>query len=167
MSTNASTGPAPEPTPAATRPDGLWADDLQAGWTFRSGETEMTAEAIVAFASQYDPQPFHVDAAAAPGTFFNRLVASGWHTAAITMRLLVDGLPLATGIVGSGGQVAWPSATVPGDRLHVEGSVDSLVWSTSRPNQATIAVSHRTVNQHGEIRQRTDARLIVWKRPAG
>jgi len=153
--------------PATTRPDGLWAEDLHIGQTFRSEEAEITAEAIVEFASRYDPQPFHVDSVAAVGTFFDQLVASGWHTAAVTMRLLVEAFPVATGIVGAGGEIGWPSATVPGDRLHVEAVIDDIVWSTSRPDRATLVVSHRTVNQSGEIRQRSTARLIAWRRPAG
>lgn len=152
-------------TPTPTRENGLWADDLVLGQTFFSGDAEMTSAAILAFATEFDPQPFHTDAAAAPGTFFDRLVASGWHTAAVTMRLLVDALPIATGIVGAGGEIAWPTATLPGDRLHVEGVIEEITWSRSRPNRATFVASHRTLNQDGEVRQRTMARLLAWARP--
>jgi len=151
--------------PKPTRPDGLWADDFSVGQTFRSGEQEITAEAITEFATRFDPQPFHVDADASIGTFFDRLVGSGWHTAAETMRLLVDALPIATGIVGAGGEIGWPTATLPGDRVHVEGVIDDIIWSRSRPDRAILVVSHQTVNQTGEVRQRTTARLIAWKRP--
>jgi acyl dehydratase len=151
--------------PRPTRPDGLWADDLHAGQTFTSGSYELTEQAITDFARQFDPQPFHLDPRAARGTFFDGLVASGWHTAAITMRLLVtSGLPLATGIVGSGGEVNWPSAAVPGDVLHVEVRIDEIVPSRSRPERVAVLISHRTVNQDGEVRQRSKARLICWKR---
>jgi acyl dehydratase len=77
-----------------------------------------------AFAEQFDPQPFHIDAEAATATLFGGLVASGWHTAAITMRLLVEsGLPLAGGIIGAGGEITWPNSTRPGDVLQVESEV--------------------------------------------
>jgi len=116
-----------ESAPAAVRLGGLWADDLTAGQVFRSGEQEITAEAIVEFAARFDPQPFHLDADAAAGTFFDQLVGSGWHTAAVTMGLLVDALPIATGIIGAGGEIAWPTATLPGDRVHIEGVIEDLV----------------------------------------
>lgn len=151
--------------PQATRADGLWADDLEPGQTFTSGEYEITEAGIIEFARQFDPQPFHVDAAAAVGTFFDRLVASGWYTAAVTTRLFVDAFPVATGVIGGQGTVAWPSATLPGDRLHVEVVIDEIRWSQSRPNRARMTVSHQTVTQHGEVRQRTTAQLIAWERP--
>ena len=157
--------PQPQPVPRPTRPDGLWADDLHPGQQFTSTELPLTAEAITAFAAEFDPQPFHLDADAAPGTFFDRLVASGWHTAAITMRLLVEAFPLATGVVGAGGDIAWPSAALPGDVLHVEVTVEDVVWSISRPNRAWVRISHRTVNQQGEVRQRSNGRLVAWARP--
>lgn len=156
----------PLPTPAATRPDGLWLDDLETGATYRTGTYELTAENIVAFAREFDPQPFHLDAEAARGTFFDGLVASGWHTAAVTMRLIATSdAVFATGIVGAGGEVGWPSAAVPGDVLHVELTIGEIRRSASRPNRATVDVAHQTVNQHGEVRQRTSARLLAWDRP--
>lgn len=99
-------------TPNPTR-DGLWLDDLVEGATFTTDTHELTAEEIVAFARDFDPQPFHTDADVAAGTFFDGLVASGWHTAAITMRLVVtSGPPIATGIVG--GAPTWPGPARPG-----------------------------------------------------
>lgn len=157
----------PLPTPAPTRPDALWLDDLETGATYTTGTYELTTENIVAFASEFDPQPFHLDADAARGTFFDGLVASGWHTAAVTMRLIVGSdAAFATGIVGAGGEVAWPSAAVPGDVLHVELTIGEIRRSSSRPNRATVEVRHQTVNQHGEVRQRTSARLLAWDRPS-
>lgn len=152
-------------TPAPTRPDGLWADDLTPGLTFTSREYPITEAGIIEFARQFDPQPFHLDADAAVGTFFDGLVASGWYTAAVTTRLLVEAFPVATGIVGGGGELVWPSPTLPGDRLHLEIVVGDRTWSTSRPNRARVVVSHQTVNQRGEVRQRTTAQLIAWARP--
>ena len=93
----------------------FYLDDLQVGQRFVSGTHLIDEKQIVAFASQFDPQPFHLDAEAAKHTLFAGLVASGWHTAAITMRLMVDGgLPIAGGLVGAGGECAWPKPTRPG-----------------------------------------------------
>ncbi|MFW0791827.1 MaoC/PaaZ C-terminal domain-containing protein [Gordonia sp. CPCC 205333] len=151
--------------PVPTRPHGLWLDDLSVGHTITSGTVELNAAAIVEFASQYDPQPFHLDADAARGTFFDGVVASGWHTAALTMRLLADAFPLATGIVGAGVDLTWPSAAVAGDVLHLEGAIETITFSRSRPDRATVVLSHQTLNQHGQTRQKTSARLLAWKRP--
>lgn len=151
--------------PAPTRPDGLWLDDLTVGQTFTSGTVDLSADAIVDFARQFDPQPFHLDADAGKGTFFDGLVASGWHTAALTMRLFTEAMPIATGIVGAGGEVTWPSAAVAGDVLHLEGTIDDIAYSKSRPDRGVVVMSHQTLNQHGEARQRTSARLLAWTRP--
>src|SRR5688500_14123663 len=94
----------------------LWLEDLEAGDRFRTDEYEITREEILAFAGRYDPQAFHLDEEAAAGTFFQGLAASGWHTAAITMRLVVtSGLPIATGFIGAGAELSWPTPTRPGD----------------------------------------------------
>ncbi|WP_226358400.1 molybdopterin-dependent oxidoreductase [Pseudonocardia sp. ICBG601] len=152
-------------TPNPTR-DGLWLDDLVEGATFTTGTHELTAEEIVAFARDFDPQPFHTDADAAAGTFFDGLVASGWHTAAVTMRLVVtSGPPIATGIVGGGADVAWPSAARAGDVLRVEIVLREIRRSRSRPDQAWVVVEQRTLNQHDAVRQTTTARLLAWQRP--
>src|ERR1044072_5383029 len=101
----------------------LHLDDLQVGRRFTSGSCQVDQEQILAFARQFDPQPFHCDPVAAKDTFFAGLVASGWHTAAITMRLLVESLPIAGGVVGAGGEISWPRPTQPGSTLHVESEV--------------------------------------------
>jgi acyl dehydratase len=127
-------------TPKPTRADGLWADDLTVGQTFTSGTCRMEESEMLDFAERYDPQPYHLDEDAAAGTFFNGLVASGWHTSAVTMRLSVEAFPVATGIVGAGGDFTWPSATVAGDELHVEMTIKDIRWSKSRPDQAILSV---------------------------
>jgi acyl dehydratase len=100
--------------------DRYYLDDLREGQVFTSPSREITAEAIKAFAAEFDPQPFHTDEAAAEESFFRGLAASGWHTAALTMRLLVEGgLPLAGGSIGAGGEIRWPRPTRPGDVLTV------------------------------------------------
>ena len=114
--------------------DPLYLDDLQVGQRFTSKTHVVDAVQIKAFARQFDPQPFHLDDDAAKDSLFSGLVASGWHTAAITMRLLVErGLPLAGGVVGIGGELSWPRPTRPGDVLQVESEVLKIVPSRSRP----------------------------------
>ncbi len=146
---------------------GLYLEDLHVGQRFRSGMHVIDAQQIKAFAREFDPQPFHRDEAAAAPTLFAGLAASGWHTAAITMRLLVDGgAPIAGGIIGAGGELAWPSPTRPGDILQVESEVLDVTPSRSRPNRGTVTVRSQTVNQRGEVVQTLTAKLIVPRRPA-
>ena len=147
--------------------DRLYLDDIKVGQRFSTGSHAIDEAQIIAFASQFDPQPFHTDPEAAKGTFFKGLVASGWHTAAITMRLLVtSGIPLAGGIIGAGGTVKWPNATRPGDVLTVYGEVTEVRPSQSRPERGTIAISAETRNQRGEVVQAFTATLIVPRRSA-
>jgi len=143
----------------------LYLDDLHIGQRFKSGTHTIDAVEIKAFARQFDPQPFHLDDGAAKDTIFSGLAASGWHTAAITMRLLVDsGLPLAGGIVGAGGEIAWPKPTRPGDTLQVESEVMDITPSRSRPDRGTVTVRSVTRNQKNEVVQELKARLIVPRR---
>jgi acyl dehydratase len=145
--------------------DELWLDDLHVGHRFRTDDYELTADDIIEFATKWDPQPFHVSEDTARDTFFKGLAASGWHTAAITMRLLVtSGMHLANGIVGAGGEVTWPTATRPGDRLHVDGEI---VEVKSKPDgtRGMVTIAYDTVNQDGEVRQSSKARLLAFARP--
>src|SRR5260370_24969848 len=99
-------------------------DDLTVGQRFTSGTHLIDEDQIKAFAKQFDPQPFHLDGEAAKDTLFGGLVASGWHTAAISMRLFVEsGLSIAGGLVGAGAEITWPNPTRPGDILHVESEI--------------------------------------------
>ncbi|MEH3145163.1 MAG: MaoC family dehydratase [Methylobacterium frigidaeris] len=147
----------------------LYLDDLVPGAIHRSGELTVTAEAIKAFARDFDPQPFHLDEREAEGTFFGGLAASGWHTAALTMRLLVDGgLPLAGGIVGAGmDELRWPRPVRPGDRLRLESEVLEVRPSHSRPDQGLVKARTTTLNQDGEPVQVLVANLVVPRREAG
>lgn len=151
----------------STRPEtgattSRYLDDLQAGDRFVSGEHALDEAQIVAFATQFDPQPFHLDHEAAKATLFGGLAASGWHTAAITMRLLVGGgLPLAGGIIGAGGEISWPKPTRPGDVLHVETEVVSVTPSASRPDRGRVVVRSQTLNQHGDVLQQSTYKLVV------
>jgi acyl dehydratase len=144
----------------------LYLDDLSVGQRFTSGSHTLSADEIHAFARSYDPQAFHLDDDAARAMLFGGLAASGWHTAAITMRLNVEGgLPLAGGIIGAGGEIGWPRPTRPGDTLHVESEVLEIVPSRSRPDRGMATVLSRTVNQNGEIVQTFKAKLVVPRRP--
>jgi acyl dehydratase len=143
-------------------------DDLHVGQRFKSGTHTLDAAQIKAFAAQYDPQPFHMNETAAESSLFKGLAASGWHTAAITMRLIVDGgLPLAGGIIGSGGEVTWPAPTRPGDVLQVENEILEITPSRSRPDRGRVLVLVRTFNQRGETVQTLKANLVVPRRSAG
>ncbi len=142
----------------------LYLEDLSIGDTFESAEFEMTPEAIIAFARDFDPQPFHTDPEAAKGTFFGALAASGWHTAAMTMRLLTDALPLANGVIGSGGVLSWPSPTYGGDIIRVVATIEKIVPSRTKPGRARIVVYCRTLDRNGQVKQEFRPDLMVWKR---
>jgi len=145
---------------------GLWLEDLHVGHRFRTGVYDLTADDIIEFATKWDPQPFHLSDETAQDTFFHGLAGSGWHTAAITMRLLVtSGIALARGIIGAGGEVAWPTATRPGDRLHVEGEVVDVHTSKSNPDRGFITIAYDTLNQDGEVRQSSKVRVLAFAKP--
>ena len=140
----------------------LYLDDLHVGQRFVSETHTIDETQIKAFASQFDPQPFHLDEARAKETLFGGLAASGWHTAAITMRLMVaGGLPIAGGIVGAGGDIAWPAPTRPGDVLQVESEVLDVTPSRSRPDRGMVTVRSETRNQRGHTVQVLTAKLVV------
>ena len=145
----------------------LYLEDLRVGQRFVSGTHRLDEEQIRAFAEQFDPQPFHLDAEAAKGTLFQGLVASGWHTAAVTMRLLVEaGLPIAGGLIGVGAEITWPKPTRAGDTLHVESEILELRPSRSRPDRGLATIRVETRDQLGEIMQVLIAKLIVPRRPS-
>jgi acyl dehydratase len=145
--------------------DMLYLDDLAVGQRFVSGTHTMDAAEIKEFAARYDPQPFHMDDAAARGTLFGGLVASGWHTAATMMRLIVDGgLPIAGGIIGTGGELLWTAPVRPGDTLRVECEVLEITPSRSKPDRGTVRVRCITLNQHGEMVQSFTPKLVVPRR---
>ncbi len=140
-------------------------DDLRVGQRFVSGTHLIDEEQIITFAKQFDPQPFHVDPEAAKQTVFHGHVASGWHTAAITMRLLVtSGLSIEGGLVGAGVEVNWPRPTRPGFILRVETEVTELRQSRSRPDIGLATIRSETTNQQGEVVQVLIAKLVVPRR---
>src|SRR3977135_1243964 len=140
-------------------------DDFSAGQKFGSGRLKVEAERIKRFAAEFDPQPFHLDEAAAQRSIFRGLAASGWHTAAATMRLIVARLPFAGGMAGLGGEIAWARPTRPGDTLRVESEIIEIVPSRSKPNQGIVRVRSTTFNQSGEPVQVLVAKLLLFKRP--
>jgi acyl dehydratase len=143
----------------------LFLDDLHPGQRFVSAPHTIDAEQIRAFAREFDPQPFHLDDRAARDTVFGGLVASGWHTAAVTMRLLVDGgAPIAGGIVGVGGEISWVLPVRPGDTLTVDTHVVEVTPSRSRPDRGLVTLRSETRNQDGTIVFVFVSKLIVHKR---
>lgn len=147
----------------------LYLEDFEPGQRFTgSTRVRIDDERIKAFAAEFDPQAFHLDALAASATFFGGLAASGWHTAAVTMRLLVDSeFKPVGGIVGAGfDELRWPRPVRPGDELHVESEVLEVRPSKSRPDQGLVKVRTNTLNQHGEVVQTSVGNLVVPRRPA-
>ena len=143
----------------------LTLDDLAVGQHFTSGTHVLDAAQITAFAAQFDPQRFHLDEAAAQQSFFGGLAASGWHTAAITMKLLVGGgAPFAGGLIGAGGEIAWPKPTRPGDVLQIFSEVIEIKPSRSRPERGMVTLRSETRNQDGDILQILKAKLVVSRR---
>jgi acyl dehydratase len=141
-------------------------EDFAVGQTFGSGRLRIDKEQIKAFAAEFDPQPFHLDEGAARDTIFRGLAASGWHTAALTMRLLVESdIEPAGGIVGAGfDEFRWPRPVRPGDELHIESEVLEVRPSRSHSNQGVIKVRTTTLNQNDEAVQVQIANLIVPRR---
>lgn len=151
-------------TPLGSTP--LFLEDLYIGMSFSSDEHVLDAKQIKAFATQFDPQPFHLDEIAAQDTLFGGLAASGWHTAAITMKLLVTcELRIAGGLIGAGVELSWPTPTRPGDVLRVYSTIIDIIPSRSRPDRAVVVLGNETRNQHGDVLQKMQSKLIVRRRP--
>jgi acyl dehydratase len=127
-------------------------EDFAVGQTFNSGRLRIDKERVLAFAAEFDPQPFHLDEAAARHSIFGGLAASGWHTAAVTMRLLAESeLKPAGGIIGAGlDECRWPRPVRPGDELRIECEVIEVRPSKSRPEQGLIKLRTTTLNQDDE-----------------
>ncbi len=138
-------------------------EDFTPGQRFFAGTVTVDAEAIMAFARQFDPQPFHTDPATAEATVFKGLAASGWHTAALTMRMLVESdIRFAWGIIGREvEQIGWPRPTRPGDRLRIESEVMEVRRSRTRPDMGTARLRTETFNQDDAVVQTMVAALIV------
>jgi len=144
----------------------MYLEDFAAGQKFGSGRMMIGSDRIKSFAAEFDPQPFHLDDAAARRSIFQGLAASGWHTAAVTMRLLVESeFKPAGGIVGAGfDEFRWPRPVRPGDELHLDIEVLEVRPSKSRPDQGLVKVRTTTVNQNGEAVQIHVGNLVVPRR---
>ena len=144
----------------------LYLEDLEAGMRYAGRKTwTLDAEQIKAFATDFDPQPFHLDDGAARSTLFGGLAASGWHTAALTMRLTIDGGPqLASGTVGLGADLNWLKPVRPGDTLSIETEVLEVKPSKSRPDRGRVTLRTETRNQRGETVQVCVSKLLVPRR---
>jgi acyl dehydratase len=146
--------------------DKQYLEDYAAGQTYRSASMTLDKDQIIAFAGQYDPQPYHLDEEAARKSVFGGLAASGWHTAALTMRLLVDSeFRPAHGILGVGiDELRWLRPVRPGDTLHVETEVLEVRPSKTQADRGLIKVRTTTFNQGGEQVQMYVGNLLVPRR---
>ncbi len=142
-------------------------EDFEVGQTFNSGRIRIDADRIKSFAAEFDPQPFHLDEKAATDSIFGGLAASGWHTAAITMKLMVESdLKIAGGFIGTSfEELRWSLPVRPGDVLRVESEVLEKRALKSRPNQGVIKVRNTTLNQNNETVQVLVGNLFVLRRP--
>jgi acyl dehydratase len=141
-------------------------EDYFVGQVFNSSRLKVEKDEIIEFGKRFDPQPYHVDEVAARNTVFRGLAASGWHTAAMTMRILVDGdFKPAGGIIGVGfDELSWPRPVRPGDELHAKSEVLEVRPSKSRPDRGLIRVRTTTFNQNDEVVQVYTGNLIVPRR---
>lgn len=147
--------------------DRLYLEDLYVGQRFTSAPHELDAEQVKRFAAEYDPQPFHLDEEAAKASLFGGLAASGWHTAAMTMRMLVDSVPLADGLIGAELQLAWPKPTRPGMTLQLFSEVVEIRPSRSKPDMAIVTMRNETRDQDGDVLQVFTVKMPVFKRVRG
>jgi acyl dehydratase len=143
----------------------LYLEDLFVGQRFESRAHRLDSEQIKKFAAEFDPQPFHLDEEAAARSLFGGLAASGWHTASLTMRLLVESVPLADGLVGAELELAWPKPTRPGDTLQVFSEVVDIRPSRSKPNMGIVTLRNETRDQDGEVLQLFKVKMPVFRRP--
>ena len=141
-------------------------EDLSVGQIFKAGSFTLDEASITDFADRYDPQYFHLDPEAAKNSLFAGLAASGWQVAVLTMRQMVESMPIAGGLIGAGCELAWPRPTRPGDVLEVESEVVEITPSRSRPDRGMVSVKTVTRNQHGEIVQTITSKMVVPRRPS-
>lgn len=144
----------------------LYLEDLAVGQTFTTRTHTIDAGAIQDFAAEFDPQSFHLDEDAAKASFFGGLAASGWHTASITMRLVVEAMPLAGGVIGAGGELQWPAPTRPGDTLKATIEILEITPSKSRPERGSAIVRMTTRNQRDEVVQTFRVKVLLLRRIA-
>ena len=143
----------------------LYLEDLKVGDHFKSDSYLMTLEEILAFAEKFDPQPFHLnEMAAAEHPVFQGLAASGWHTAAVTMRLWTQCFPVAYGLIGSESHVRWPRPTRPLDQLRVEVHITDIKPSRSKPDRAIVSYETETFNQDDQVVYSSSTKILVFSK---
>jgi len=140
-------------SPPPSRPSRLYWEDFEVGAVREFGRYEVTREAVLEFAARYDPQPFHLDDAAAAKSLFGRLAASGWHTAAMAMRMMCEGYLLEAASLGSPGveKLSWPAPVYPGDVLGMRNTVLESRPLASRPEVGLVKSRNEVLNQHGQV----------------
>lgn len=143
-------------------------EDFKVGDRFNGGSMEVSQDAIIAYARQFDPQPFHLDPKEAANTMFGELVASGWHTASMTMRMFATSeINIVNGVIGGGVEkLSWPRPVRPGDRLTVRSEVIEVRPSKSKPDRGMMRVRVDTLNQDDAVVQSFVANLVVLRRSA-
>ncbi len=143
-------------------------EDVEIGETMRFGHYEVTREEILEYARQFDPQPFHLDEEAARASMFGGLIASGWHTGAMFIRMVCDGMVPVVATSGSMGfdDLKWLKPVRPGDVLSVESVVREKIESRSRPDRGTVKIESRVSNQRGEVVMSLVSLVIYLRRPA-
>jgi len=145
----------------------LYLEDLHIGDRFISREYEMTAEEIKKFATQYDPQVFHLDEVqASRHPVFQGLAASGWHTSAITMRLWTECFPVAGGLIGTETSLRWPKPTRPGDRIHVEVEITAITPSRTKNDRGIVTYVTQAYNQFQDLLLISTTKIVVFKKAA-
>ena len=143
-------------------------EDFEVGETLELGSCHVSREEILGFARRYDPQPFHVDEAAARQSIYGGLIASGWHTTAMLMRLLVDGMAAGAASMGSPGadEIRWLKPVRPGDTLTARVVILDVVPSRSKPDRGHMRAAYEVFNQKGEKVMTMISRGIYARRPA-
>jgi acyl dehydratase len=147
----------------------LYFDDLAVGQTFSAGPITMERDRIIAFGREFDPQPMHIGEEEARASIVGELIASGWHTAAVTMRLLIDGASpkLASGALGAGIEgITWPVPVRPGDVLSATSEILELRPSRSRPERGLMKLKTVTTRADGTVVQTVTAVIMVPRRVA-
>lgn len=139
-------------------------EDFKVGQRFETGSHTLDLDQIRRFASEFDPQPFHLDEEAAKASFFKGIAASGWHVAAVTMRLLVTSGAISSG-VGAGTEINWKMPVRPGDTLHARAEITDVRPSKSRPDRGMVWLRCETLNQHGDIVQVLETKFVSFRRP--
>jgi acyl dehydratase len=144
----------------------LWLDDLKPGQAYESGSLCVSRDDIVAFAERFDPQPFHMDEVAAKGSFFDGLAASGWHTSALSMKLLLTSpLSIGNGVISTGGELRWTKPVRPGDILKLRIAISDVSLAEGSTKGKVSAVIE-TLNQDDEVVQAFKTNLIVLRKPS-